>query len=90
MTAIRYTDPARVVEIRADRVARPGTASGYGRKLPTRYRIRYVGEDGRPRWHRVYAMCYGNAASAYILARGAVVHLDTDTEHRAGEIGATS
>lgn len=42
------------------------TATGYGAKLPTPYMVKYNG-----RWRRVYAACYGNAASHYIGAAGA-------------------
>ena len=53
------------------------TASGYGGKIPTRYRLALA--DGRTR--RVYAMAYGNGASAYVIIGGAVAHLESDTEH---------
>lgn len=41
------------------------TASGYGAKIPTRYKVRLNG-----RLYRVYATCYGNAASNWIKAGG--------------------
>lgn len=41
------------------------TASGYGPRIPTPYMIRHGG-----RWRRVYAACYGNAASTYIGPAG--------------------
>ena len=53
------------------------TASGYGSKIPTRYRLALA--DGRTR--RVYAMAYGNGASVYVIIGGAVAHLESDTEH---------
>lgn len=58
--------------------------TGYGRKIPTRYWIRYENGrfDARARWHRVYVMQYGNAGSAYILVRGVVMFLDSVTESR--------
>jgi hypothetical protein len=40
--------------------------SGYGSKIPTQYRIKCA--DNRVR--RVYAICYSNAASHYILVSG--------------------
>jgi hypothetical protein len=47
------------------------TVSGYGAKIPTRYRVRYLG-----RVRRVYVMQYGNAGSAYIIVRGAKQFID--------------
>lgn len=52
------------------------SVTGYGSKLPTPYRVRYGN-----RWRRVYAMCFGNAGSIYIIHRGAVLFLDIDTEY---------
>ena len=37
------------------------TASGYGRRIPTRYMVRHNG-----RLRRVYACCYSNTATCYI------------------------
>jgi hypothetical protein len=37
------------------------TASGYGRRIPSRYMVRHNG-----RWRRVYVCQYGNAGTAYI------------------------
>lgn len=79
---LTYTDPADVLEVAVDTRA-PGSpyATGYGRKIPTGYRIRYRTERAR-RWLRVYVMQYGNAGSPYVVAGGQLLHLDTDTEHR--------
>ena len=41
------------------------TTSGYGSKLPTRYML-YVGN----RWRRVYAICWSNASTCYIIIKG--------------------
>ncbi len=38
------------------------TTSGYGRKLTTVHKIRYHG-----RFYRVYAICYSNVSSLYII-----------------------
>jgi hypothetical protein len=55
------------------------TATGYGSKLPTRYRVRLASDDPTARLRRVYAMCYGNAASLYVLVKGEPVFIhDTD------------
>jgi hypothetical protein len=37
------------------------TASGYGLKIPTRYKVRI-----RNRWRRVYCCLMGNSATCYI------------------------
>ena len=36
--------------------------TGYGRKMPQRYKVWH-----NRKWKRVYAACYGNAATLYIL-----------------------
>ena len=86
MTTLTYTDPARVLDTRRTDPPRRGqTTTGYGGRIPTSAMIRYVGDDGRARWHRVYVMVYGNGGAAYIMANGGRTHhLDTDTEHRLG------
>lgn len=74
---VERTNPALVQAVATDiRAPYQRTASGYGGKLPTRYRIRYAN-----RWRRVYAMCYGNAASAYVVVNGAPAFLDIATEY---------
>ncbi len=40
------------------------TASGYGRKLTTVHKILY-----QKRLYRVYAICYSNVASLYIIVK---------------------
>lgn len=58
--------------------------SGYGKKIPTRYMIKY--ESGKKyesnHWRRVYVMQYANSGSAYILIRRKIVFLDSKTESR--------
>ena len=80
---VTYTKRSRVIATRSDTEApRYGySVSGYGPKLPTRHWVRYIGNDGRTRWHRVYVAQYGNSGSAYIVVGGAVHYLDGDTEH---------
>lgn len=41
------------------------TASGYGRKLTTRYKLRFEGKD-----YRVYVTQFSNVGSGWILVRG--------------------
>lgn len=75
--AIEHTDPTLVSNHRTTLVVpRSPSRSGYGRKLPTRYMLDYSGRS-----HRVYAMCYGNSSSSYILHKGKELFLDTDTEY---------
>ena len=45
-------------------------ASGYGRKIPTRYLIRWHG-----RWRRVYVACFGNAGTPYVVINGKTSNL---------------
>ncbi|UUV43266.1 hypothetical protein RCCWILLIS_94 [Rhodobacter phage RcCWillis] len=55
------------VEARETETPRAGqTVTGYGAKLPTPYMVKHNGK-----WRRVYAACYGNAASHYIGKPGA-------------------
>lgn len=48
------------------------TASGYGKRLPCPYSVQV--EDKGP-WYRVYAICYGNAASLYVVRKGEMYFL---------------
>ena len=41
------------------------TATGYGSKLPTRYKVKWGG-----RWYRVYSVCFSNCSTEYILSKG--------------------
>lgn len=81
MTEVRnitWTDPAKVQAATCHgQPPRNPYATGYGRKIPTRYQLRYEG-----RWHRVYAMCYSNAATHYIRHGGAELVLENETEYR--------
>lgn len=44
------------------------TASGYGRKIPTRYKAYYKGI-----WRRIYSVCYSNVSSEYIEVNGKTI-----------------
>jgi hypothetical protein len=78
MSDIQRTKPELVSDVATDETSRPNPyAMGYGRKVPTPYRIKYAG-----RWHRVYVMIYGNSGSAYILRKGVELFLDIDTEYK--------
>jgi hypothetical protein len=46
------------------------TASGYGKKLTTKYIVNFCGKK-----HRVYAICFSNVACHYILCAGKPLYL---------------
>jgi hypothetical protein len=52
-------------------------ATGYGAKIPSAYMLKLNG-----RWHRVYAMVYGNSGTHYVVHRGETKILELATEHR--------
>jgi len=41
------------------------TATGYGRKLPTEWMIRFRGRN-----YRMYCCCYSNVGTCYIVVKG--------------------
>lgn len=74
---VQYTEPASVTGVRTTDVPKGGqTVTGYGGKIPTTHMIEYLGV-----WRRVYAMVYGNGSTPYVLVKGEVVVLDSDTQH---------
>jgi hypothetical protein len=83
-TGAPWLNPGAVIAIAADTSApRYGrSASGYGSRIPTRYRVTLC--DGRVR--RVYVMAYGNSGSAYVTINGRPVFLDIATEHALGAL----
>lgn len=50
------------------------TASGYGKRIPTRYLVQFNG-----RWRRVYSARFGNAGTAYIGKLNAIGEVITVT-----------
>lgn len=79
MTTLDYTPEGFFVHVRIDPT--PCYGGPYGRKLRTPYVATCA--DGRAR--RVWAICYGNAASHYIVVGGRRVFLGIDAE-RACEV----
>lgn len=81
MSAVRnitWTNPALVQAATCHgQPPRNPYATGYGRKIPTHFQLKYAG-----RWHRVYAMCYSNTATHYIRSGGAELVLENETEYR--------
>jgi hypothetical protein len=60
-------DSYRTEELEVKRTETPRhgqTQSGYGKRLPTPYLVKFNG-----RWRRVYVAQYGNAGTAYIGPR---------------------
>lgn len=47
------------------------TATGYGDKLPTPYKVHY-----KNRWYRVYSICYSNVSTEYVLINKARALVD--------------
>lgn len=78
---ITYLSDAAVTEVRITTTPHFRSASGYGRKIPTRFMLK-IQSGRRQRWHRVYVMCYSNSGSAYVLKGGKEMFLEMDTEHR--------
>jgi hypothetical protein len=78
---INYTDPELVGSVKVTKQPSYGqTATGYGGKIPTRFTLRYG--EGHMRHARVYAMCYGNGSSLYIVVKGEELFIDPATEQR--------
>jgi len=61
-----------VQEMRHHRLRLNYTASGYGSKLPTRYKIKY---DNR--WYRVYSCCHSNVSTEFVRIQGEIVIVQT-------------
>ncbi len=56
------------------------TANGYGRKLPTRYMLSF----NCGRFRRIYATCFSNVASYWVIVSGKKLYLrDADFGSRA-------
>lgn len=64
MSTIEYANVAAHREI-PNNAKRP--ADGYGSKIPTDHQVRLMGETA---WRKVYAICYSNVASFYIISYG--------------------
>jgi hypothetical protein len=53
------------------------TASGYGSKLTTPYKVEHEG-----RMYRVYCVCWSNAGTLYILPKGERLYIADSTTTR--------
>ena len=75
MTAYRHDGTEQVLTYDPTHLTLLGyqhTASGYGKKLPTRW----VTTNANGRRVRVYATCYSNAASTWFLENGGQVFIN--------------
>lgn len=77
--SVTYLSDDAVLEVRITEAPFNRSVSGYGRKIPTPYMLKHARQG---RWHRVYAMCYGNGSSAYIERFGKAHFLAISTEYR--------
>jgi hypothetical protein len=64
-TMVQYLEGSQIVNARITEAPRFYSASGYGRKIPTRHLIQLVNK----RWHRVYVCQISNAGTAYVLIK---------------------
>lgn len=74
---ITWLDNEQVSAVRITEPPRYYSATGYGRKIPTRYMLK-IGT----RWHRVYMMQFSNSGTAYVIKGGAELVLENETEYR--------
>ena len=65
MSAFCYLAPETVTGKRETTPPVHRSATGYGKKIPTAWMLQVEGV-----WRRVYAVCYSNAASHYVMIRG--------------------
>lgn len=68
---MKYLDESDVLDTRIDATAPANrSVSGYGGSVATNRSLRLVGQDGRARWYRVYAMVYANNAVPFVRVGG--------------------
>ena len=64
------------VELPWQRAGLTYTATGYGDKIPTRYKV-WAGHV----WQRVYCCIYSNIGTCYIIRKGERTVVSVDTTH---------
>lgn len=70
MTKVRYLHSNTILETRITEPPKSRSISGYGSKIPTQYMIRASWHWGtNAQWRRVYAICWSNVASHYIVIK---------------------
>ena len=68
---VTYLDHDTIVASKLTEVPRSGrTVSGYGKRLATHRMVKLDRGNGKGRWYRVYAACFGNASSCYVEVKG--------------------
>ena len=83
MTELKYLTRAQIVSAWIETPPlHPGQVTGYGRKIPTRYKVKLT--DNKTR--RVYCVNYGNAGSVYVIIGNEWHFLDVDSEYLLQEI----
>lgn len=72
MNKIKYVEPEKIVDspLWWHSGGLTQTATGYGAKLTTRRKAIIGG-----RAYRIYATCYGNAASCWVMVKGEKLHI---------------
>jgi len=60
------------------------SATGYGRKIPTQWRVQLTDKV----WRRVYVCCYSNSGTAYVLQAGKWLVVDGTAEDKIKEFAA--
>lgn len=82
MTTVTYlTESHTILEVdRGFKLNPPSTATGYGNKLATRYRLKLQAKDGSFTCYRqVWAVCWSNVASHYVILNDKRLYLhDSD------------
>ena len=64
---VKYVTPTNAKLDRLQPWQRNTNAHGYGNKIRCDYMIQI---NNAARWHRVYAVCFSNVASTYIMTKG--------------------
>jgi hypothetical protein len=77
MSKVEYAELGNGIPVKMDKEERYGRPRGmdqygYGDKITTTYMVRLADDE---RWRRVYAICYSNVASHYVIVNGAVKYL---------------
>jgi hypothetical protein len=67
---MNYLDMSTVSARRSVQPPHVRSRTGYGSKLPTHHQLRVSS-----RWHRVYAVCWSNAPTYYILKGGKPLYI---------------
>jgi len=69
---VNYLDMSLVEARLITEPPRSRSRTGYGSKIPTAYMLQIA-----KRWHRVYAVCWSNASTAFIVIGGENYYIAT-------------